>query len=204
MLTEYQQALNEAGVKLSPDFCGRLTYNDFDWRLDGTKRISRQEYVSKYSFAIPNIAALLAIKACGPIIEVGSGSGYWAYELQKLNVDIIPTDLYSLEENTYNFTKQWCEIGLMPAIEAAATYSQRALMLVWPSYAESWAYEACLAYSGNTIIFVGEGSGGCTGCDQLHELFETFEEQENINIPVWFGIHDRLSIFKRTNTKGVL
>lgn len=42
----------------------------------------RYQAIEKYSYAIPNHDALSIIKKYGPIVEIGSGSGYWAHLLK--------------------------------------------------------------------------------------------------------------------------
>lgn len=44
-----------------------------------------------------------------------------------------------------------------------------------------------------------ERPGGCTGDDDLHELLEkAFALEKAVTIPRYFGIHDRLEIYRRT------
>ena len=45
-----------------------------------------------YAFAAPNEAALSALEALAPLLEVGAGVGYWAKLLQDCGVDIVATD----------------------------------------------------------------------------------------------------------------
>jgi len=60
------------------------------------------------------------------------------------------------------------------------------------------AYETLKAFKGNKIIFVGEGKGGCTGCDNFfQELEKNWTETDYISIPHWLGMHDSLMFFVR-------
>jgi hypothetical protein len=45
-------------------------------------------------FAIPNYAAIQAIRECGKIVQMGAGTGYWAGLLQQAGVDIVTYDLH--------------------------------------------------------------------------------------------------------------
>ena len=54
----------------------------------------RTHAVDKWSWAIPNDQALVEIASHGPVLEIGSGLGYWAGLLSANHgVDIIATDL---------------------------------------------------------------------------------------------------------------
>lgn len=48
----------------------------------------------KYAWAIPNNKALDILKHYSPIVEIGSGKGYWASLLRRQGVDIICYDKY--------------------------------------------------------------------------------------------------------------
>jgi len=122
-------------------------------------------------------------------------------------VDIIPVDIHPPTTdpkvecaNHYCFTKAWCGIETMSALEAVRAHPDRTLMFCWPSFDEPWPAGALQEYrnlGGKTVVFIGEGSGGCTGDDLFHELLECWwEEVEDYRIPQWEGIHDFLSVLK--------
>src|SRR5579883_1374914 len=52
----------------------------------------RRFYIQKYAHAIPTNTALTAIADFAPIIEIGAGTGYWAFLLRRRGVDIICYD----------------------------------------------------------------------------------------------------------------
>ena len=100
---------------------------------------------------------------------------------------------------------QHVPIDPVSALEALEEYGAvRTLLTVWPSYNESWPAQAVKEYTkkgGQTIIYVGEGSGGCTADNEFHDFLEDekgpWELKECIDIPVWEYIHDRLYIYVR-------
>src|SRR5258707_403004 len=47
----------------------------------------RAEFIHKFAFAILTADLIRKIRKYGPLIEIGSGTGYWAYELAKAGVD---------------------------------------------------------------------------------------------------------------------
>jgi hypothetical protein len=76
-------------------------------------------------------------------------------------------------------------------------------MMVWPPYATPMAHNALCNFAGNNVIYVGEGHGGCTGCDDFHEtLDEEFVLIEECDIPQYNGIHDRLTVWERRRPRS--
>lgn len=82
-------------------------YNDWDeWYTKG--RHGREEFLAKYAWAVPTKHAIEEIgRFVGgdTLLEVGAGSGLWAFLLQAFGVDVIPTD--SKDHGTYK--KTWEE-----------------------------------------------------------------------------------------------
>jgi hypothetical protein len=70
--------------------------------------------------------------------------------------------------------------------------------MAWPGFDTAWPKATLAAYKGDTFLYVGEGAGGCTADHEFHELLEKeFDPTNAINIPQFFGLHDRLEIWKR-------
>jgi hypothetical protein len=78
------------------------------------------------------------------------------------------------------------------------------LMLCWPPYNDSMAYEALRAFKGAKLIYIGE-SDGCNATDAFFKLVEKkWVEVKVINIPQWFGLHDHLFLYKKIKTEFCL
>jgi hypothetical protein len=204
-MTEYQKALVARFGSTMKD-----SFPQFDFekarrkafKADGDGDFAHREtLVSKFGFAIPTPAVLEYIKTLGPIVEVGSGAGYWAYELQKLGVDLIATDNFEWHEegdHHIQWSTFWTKVERMTALEAVQKYPDRVLLTVWPSYAESWPSEMLKAYRGQCVVYVGEGYYGCTGDKAFHEeLDANWEGVKTILLPTWEGIHDYVQVFRR-------
>lgn len=189
--------------------------------------VDRFSFVRKYGFAIPGREALnrIAHYACGGtgVVEVGAGMGYWLYESLKIApqrgwvaTDASPPvegkalpripigishnkfDFTVADANPYGFEKLWAEVEKLSGIEAVQKYSDHTLLMIWPSFGEKWAFETLQSYSGKTLLYIGEGSGGCCAEDDFWELIEKdWIETETIRIPFWWGIHDRMILYKR-------
>lgn len=214
-VSEYEQAIQAAGMPQTPSWDGGQDYDYTPFLLDKVRRrdrtpleVDRRSFVHKYGFAIPNREALLTLAKYQPILEVGCGGGYWAYEMQKVGIQVVPTDPAVWEvipehgstpiHPDHGFTTKWVDnIKLLNGVDAVTAYPNHTLFLCWPSYSEDWAAQTLQSYYGNTLVYVGE-HGGCCANDRLFELLDTgWEEVEIITIPRWFGIHDYLWVYTR-------
>ncbi len=178
----------------------RFSFERMDFSSENilTQYYAREEYIEKFGFAILNQETVEALKKYAPILEVGAGSGYWAYELKKAGIDIVATDTHSWKFADKWKAMSWIDVEKLNAIDSISKYPGRALLFVWPSYDEQWAEQALNVYEGNTVIYVGESYGGCTANDEFHAILDNkFEEIEEIDIPQFDGIHDRLRVYKR-------
>lgn len=158
--------------------------------------ILREVLVKKFSWAIPNKEALTAIASLGkPIVEVGAGSGYWAMLLQNMGVTVVPIDK-TPPPNTFA-AKRYTQI-IKGSCEDLPNFPGYVLMLCWPPYDKPLAADAIKTYQGSTIIYIGEGYGGCTGDDEFHKLLNAdWEQKQEIRIPQWYGIRDFMGIYQR-------
>jgi hypothetical protein len=95
-------------------------------------------------FAVPSEAALSAIARCGPVVEVGAGTGYWTAVLrhQRWNVDVVAFDAEppsALHNNGFFdacFTEVLqadCTTVFDDGKAGAELAHQRALLVVWPN-----------------------------------------------------------------------
>jgi hypothetical protein len=161
----------------------------------------RDELVRKYSWAIPNSKAIRAIAALNkPIIEMGAGKGYWASLLNEYGVTIECFDKYVVAENgATNQAEAFYKVKVGSyEILKKKKYKDYALMLCWPPFDNKFAFNCLSTYQGDTLIYIGEDAGGCTGCDKFHdELNKSWELIETISIPCYTGIYDELYIYRR-------
>jgi len=162
----------------------------------------RSEFTHTYSWSIPTEKALATIARYAPIVEIGAGTGLWAAMLQARGVDILAYDAHpprlGSEENAWHRNvKMFTHIDV-GGPEKAEMYPNRSLMLSWPPYDEPMASDCLTYYQGRHVIYIGEGSGGCTGDERFHDtLYDEFEEIEDVRLPQWNGIHDYLSVWRR-------
>lgn len=196
-----------------------------------TARETRHDIKRRFSWAIPNDAALDAIAAHSPggVVEIGAGGGYWAGMLRSRGVDVVAYDpdpeggdWTDDGQRGWHDGTRWSDV--LPGDHTAVTrHPDRTLLLVWPSYGGEWTDQVIDLYAGDTVIYVGEGSGGCTGTDRMHVLLgeepycwhddgdedcdcpkgvaPKFRSVTEVEIPSWWGIHDRLYVFARVAEK---
>ena len=168
----------------------------------------RDDHIRRFGFAILDGATVQAIAgALGKrgVLEIGAGTGYWSHELRRAGVDAIATDSMEWDSGSkHSDAVEWsisrAEYGPVHQLEGLAALAEyghkRALLLVWPSYAEDWAAQVLEAYKGPQVVLVHEGRGGCVGNDRMYDILEAnWSEVRQISIPQFFGIHDYVSIF---------
>lgn len=166
-----------------------------DW-FEHFQLVDRKDLAMKFAWAIPtpmDLQWLTAVLDGRNVVEIGAGSGYWAWQLSQLGTNVIAYDNWEWEWN-----HRWHHVNF-GGPEDAARHPDRALMLIWPPYATSMAAEALKAYTGDMLIYAGEGEYGCTGDDEFHQLLE--EKWELKGESSWHvtysGIHCILSMYRR-------
>lgn len=175
------------------------SFKRFDWN---THRDVRDSLVARYAWAIPNDNAIQLLAGMGPIIEMGAGNGYWASLIVGAGVKIEP---YDAKPGQHHFAATpravWYPVIDGGPDQITVRHRDHVLLLVWPPYGGELACDALTRYlevGGNTVVFVGEGNGGCCADDRFFDLLESrFEEVGDASIPQWDGIHDSLIVYQR-------
>jgi len=172
-----------------------------------TKRFNlRQKVIDRYGFAVPCLEAIERLQNLSPIVEVGAGSGYWSRLVNKRAGEpvMIATDSFAYLTDGSQFGKYWEPDNRIPikhlsANVAVEEYKERNVFVSWPSYDESWAEGmARLIQPSKLLIYIGESEGGCTADDSFFKLMDSdFRRIEDISIPRWESIYDRMYIFER-------
>jgi hypothetical protein len=167
----------------------------------------RKQYVQRYAHAIPTITALEAIGTFGPILEIGAGTGYWAWLLRRRGVDIACYDKEPPgvpgHSNRFHGTGSTCWTDVLTGDETAvALHPERTLFLCWPPPHDEMPLRAITAYQGEVFIFVGElplpwRKRVTTSQRFLSELGSNWEPIQAIELPHWEICCDNLYVFKR-------
>ena len=158
----------------------------------------RFDYVEKYAWAVPTREAIETLVAHDPLIEIGAGTGYWAWLVEQLGGDIVAVDAF-----TRDYYDEMDEDDFWTAVregdeQLVADYPDHTPFLCWPELGGSFATEALELTESDTVIYVGEGKGGATGNDEFHRRLESdYELEELIQLPKWPGLHDDFYLYKR-------
>jgi len=155
----------------------------------------RDELVREYAWAVPNENAIKSIaNFTDSIVEIGAGSGYWAWLLRQAGVHVRP---YDNNKRTEYIGKRWVRVFKGDST-SVRKHKDRALMLCWPEYDDPQAYDSLRFYKGDKVIYAGEGGYGCNACSKFHEsISDNWTEMKNVMLPQWDGIHDNLRLFSR-------
>lgn len=168
--------------------------------LTMTGSACRRALTNRYSFAIPSKMALEAIAEHSPIVEMGAGSGYWASELTKIGAKVVAYDYKPPgpnSKNHYGYPIKYFDVKYgCPG--KVLDRPDHALFLCWPPFDLKVSEKSLLAYTGNTVIYIGEGGDGCTGTKRFRRLLdERWEKIDEIQIPQWPSLHDYMTIHRR-------
>lgn len=155
----------------------------------------RKKLIWSYSWAVPSPEAIALIAREKRVIEVGCGTGYWAWLIAQAGGSVVA---YDREPHQ---APRWFEIQEWPAdyqqrTDCLSQHQDRALFLCWPPLNESMAFETLQAYRGNTVIYVGEWRGRTADASFHDELEKRFTRENETAIPNWPGFSDRISVWK--------
>ena len=106
----------------------------------------RNQLITRYGFAVPSVEALTTIERCSPqgVMELGAGTGYWAFLLQQRGVDVVAFDVEPApsERNEWFAGTQPWHLVHRGDHGIVAQYPERTLLIVWPTKNEIWAATA--------------------------------------------------------------
>lgn len=164
-------------------------------------RDMRDVLVRQYAWAVPSTAAIRLIARFSPILELGAGTGYWAYLLGLAGADVVAYDAYGpaapLKVNG-DEEPPYTEVRTGEAAEAVAAHPERTLFLCWPSAGGDWADEALRITRAQHVVFVGWRDDDMTGSLEFHDrLAREWELVEQLDIPQWPDMRDRLFVYRR-------
>lgn len=171
---------------------------DYQRALLPDEYTQRGHLCKRYAWAIPTDEALAAIADYSPIVELGAGTGYWAMLLESLGARVTCFDSHppNISENRYKHAKEY-HVVRRGGPESLVNYTDHALFLCWPPYDEPMAMQALECYHGQTLIYVGEDSGGCTGNEAFHDALTKWTVVQELALPQWNWIHDALWVYRR-------
>jgi hypothetical protein len=130
-----------------------------------------------------------------------AGCGWLAKALSEHGVNVIATD------NRTWHSRDWCEIhpkakDIFPvenleAIEAVKKYGNEAaiLMVSWPPLDDKVVCKVGELWGDKKpIVYIGEWDGGCNASGEFFEHFIEIDDEPDIPLFSWYGIHDNVYI----------
>jgi hypothetical protein len=164
---------------------------------------NRQRLVRQYCWTIPDPETVMFVaeNAEGGLVDPIAGTGYWAYLLAQVGVDVV---CYDLNPGTTLVTNGWHGEDLYAGVcakdcaEAVALHPDRTLFLSWPPHAQDVGTRVLMTYQGKRVIYIGEGHGGGTGDDEMHRILDRDWTEVGSRQPVqWWGQRDWVRVYER-------
>jgi hypothetical protein len=134
--------------------------------------VGRHLLTRRYSWAIPSpgdIAWLTDVLDQRGLLEIGAGSGYWAWQAEQAGIDAIAYEPSDPADNDYTDGVEYMPTRRCGHV-AAAHHPDRVLLVCWPTQGDPWAAQALAAYKGDLLIYVGEGRNGHCADDAFFGL----------------------------------
>lgn len=159
---------------------------------DERMRSVRRQLVWAFSWAVPSREAIAALVECSPLVEIGAGTGYWAWLLRQAGADVLAYD------RNPEAPPHWTRVE-RGGPEQAGAYPERTLFLCWPPMGEALAEDCLAAFRGQRVALIGEvGEGSRTGsAADRARLEREFTLEREIGLPRWPGYRDSLRIWVR-------
>lgn len=161
----------------------------------------RFDMCGTYSWSIcspGDIAWLKGILDGRAVVETGAGTGYWAWQMEQAGISVAAYEPNPPEPGNHFASREWTTV-LRDDHSASKHHPDRALFLCWPSYSDPWAAQSLACYSGDLLIYAGEGEGGCTADDEFFRLLDAEWEEIGTaprHVSFW-GIHCYLTAYRR-------
>jgi hypothetical protein len=161
----------------------------------------RRELAARFAWSVPNERALELLGDLGPLVEGGAGTGYWAALLTARGADVMAYDVAPpdgpVRNRHHDRHRTWAEVAASATLPAVRRHPDRTLMVCWPPFDDDAAgYQPLRAYRGDLFAYVGDAAA--TGTARLHrELDLNWTPMEQVALPGWPDVRDRLTIFRR-------
>ena len=173
----------------------------------------RKDFCAKYCWAVPDPGTIdFLVEWCGSsVVEIGSGTGYFAWQLAQRGIQVYAYDIAPPQTHTDNwyhspvneehqFKGQTREVYYPVEVggpDMLTRHTLSTLFLCWPPMSEMAA--SCLeTYQGTRVVVIGESDGGCTADSDFFALLEEQWHEVAEHKPIqWDGIHDYVQVFER-------
>lgn len=153
----------------------------------------------RYAYVFSSEHLLDVVRRYAPLVEIGAGTGYWAYRLRQLSADIVAYDLAppgGPRNNRYHpDVRSWTGVSVGDATVLAG-HRGRALFVCWPpAYSSLW--DALRFYMGDVVIYLGDHGPRTARLAGLEEGFERIEFHAAYALDPAPGRPAQLSVWRR-------
>lgn len=191
-LDTFVEHIERGEIPPGPPHC---VYDGYDYSYEGM--VGRKECVKRGMWAIveqgwvSNLSKWVGNRKC---LEIMAGAGWLSKALNDKGVDVIATDDYSWDGNQHSPDMvRVYPVECVSAVDAVASPEPEVLIVSWPPYDNRDIIYACRRWgTERPVVYIGEEGG----CNAPNEFFRYFHIEDEIGIPQWYGIHDRLIIGK--------
>jgi hypothetical protein len=151
---------------------------------------------SFYAYAVPTSAALRLAAEHAPLLEVGAGTGYWAWLLSQMHVDVVAYDREP-PDGTYRNPyfeggHTWTEVR-EGGPEIVHEHLGRTLFLCWPPPETPMAAQCLAAFQGDVVLYAGDWRATCGTPAFFDALEASFTQVAAVELP----LGDTLRAFRR-------
>ncbi len=148
-----------------------------------------------FAWAVPTEQAIATIRRhADRVVEVGAGSGYWAWLMRQTGIDVAAYDV-----TPPAFTWSRVEVGDTRVVDRDP---RRALFLCWPPWQSPMAADALRRHGGDCLIYVGEWLRGNADPSFFASLTASFDAVDGVSLPQWYARDDALFVFRRKGVRG--
>jgi hypothetical protein len=157
------------------------------------------ELAQRYAYVFPDEQSLSLLAELGSIVEMGAGTGYWAYRLRDRGVDVLAFDQAPPDGervNRYHAPPTTWRDVIAADETVLSEHSDRALFLCWPPLFSSLG--DCLStYTGDTLALIGDGGYRTARLSGLNEAFSTVAVSAVRALEPFPGATPTLSVWRR-------
>ena len=154
----------------------------------------------QYAYVFPDDSALAMLAGLGPLVEIGAGTGYWAYRLRSIGVDVVAFDQAPPDRERPNRyhppARPWTHVEQGDQTVLSG-HADRGLFLCWPPLFSSLG-DCLMYYRGDTIAYIGDGGYRTARLDHLDETFTKVGAAAVRALDPYPGFQPQLTIWKRT------
>jgi hypothetical protein len=154
---------------------------------------NRQRLVEEYSWAVPTEDVITYLAEFDDLVEVGAGSGYWAWCIDQAggNVKALDKDVPTSSDDS------WYEVRRHYVNRQETTFDGDAVLMVWPPHNDDMAASVA-SDEPNHICYVGEPRGGCTASDSFFDIVESrYGLVGQLELPSYAGVDDNFYHYVR-------